>query len=190
MILPAVVLFSGLVFLPGCPMVDNPAINQGESITEGEAASEGESVTEGEIGLLDDGSAVAALEREAFDLVNAERIAQGLEALRMDDALRAVARAHSADMVARGFFDHVNPDGLNPFDRLANAGVLFSAAAENIASNSGFSNPAEAAVNSWMNSTGHRTNILNGVYTHTGMGAAYDSNAGAYYFTQVFIKPR
>lgn len=178
LILLTLTLWMGLSFLPGCPPVNNLH------------PTEGENVTEGETDPLDDGSAIAAFERAAFDLINGERVAKGLKPLQMDNAVRVVARAHSADMAARNFFDHVNPDGLSPFDRLANAGILYQAAAENIAWNSGFSDPSETAVNGWMNSPGHRTNILNGVYTHTGMGVAYDRNADAYYFTQVFTKPR
>lgn len=176
LMLLAVILFIGLGSLSGCPG-QNPT-----NPTEGESSIEGESTSEGE-------TALQAMEIQAFDLVNAERVAQGLNPLQMDEALRAVARAHSADMVARSFFDHVNPDGMDPFERMGNAGITFSAAAENIAANSGHADPADVAVTGWMNSPGHRTNILNGIYTHTGMGLAYDDAANEYFFTQVFTKP-
>ena len=127
-----------------------------------------------------------AQELRAFDLVNAERTDQGIEALTPDDALHAVARAHSQDMIDRNFFDHTNPDGDDPFDRMTDAGITYTAAAENIQWND-FPDPVATAVDGWMNSPGHRTNILNATYTHTGMGVAVDN--GKYYFTQVFTRP-
>lgn len=177
----------------GCPVIipdgEGEGALEGEISTEGLLEGEGLSEGEGAVDPLDDGSPIALMERQAFDLVNNERVAQGLEPLQSDPDLRAVARAHSEDMVARSFFDHVNPDGLDPFERMDNAGILFTAAAENIAMNGGFADPAATAVDGWMNSPGHRTNILNGVYTHAGLGVAFDSNANAYYFTQNFMKP-
>ena len=96
-------------------------------------------------------------------LVNAERAAAGCGALSADSGLASVARAHSADMRDRGFFDHVNLDGLDPFDRADRAGI--GARAENIA----YGQPDAAAVmDAWMNSSGHRANILNCSLTSPG----------------------
>lgn len=128
---------------------------------------------------------VLALEVAAHDLVNAQRTANALPALIMRNDLREVARAHSEDMAARDFFDHVNPDGDDPFDRLDDAGIAFNNAGENIAFNQGFPNPAAVAVDGWMNSQGHRENILRSAFTHAGMGVAVTAN-GEHYFTQVF----
>lgn len=133
------------------------------------------------------GEGLDAMELEAFDLINVERSAAGVDPLVMDSGLRAVARAHSEDMVAREFFSHDNPDGASPFDRIHAAGIEYSRAGENIAWNN-FPNPVEKAVDGWMNSTGHRNNILNGEFTLTGMGVAGDDTNG-YYFTQVFTHP-
>jgi len=129
--------------------------------------------------------AILQMELDAHAAVNGERNAEGLASLTMREDLRQVARAHSEDMVARDFFDHVNPDGDDPFDRMADAGITYATAGENIAWNN-FSNPVPTAVAGWMASTGHRANILNGRFTLTGMGVASDG-AGGYYFTQVFI---
>ncbi len=131
---------------------------------------------------------VLAMEDTAFYLVNAERTTASLGTLYHDALLRDVARAHSLDMLARGFFAHTNPGGEDPFDRMRAAGVTFSRAAENIAWNQGFSDPAQTAVTGWMNSPGHRANILDGGFTHSGLGIADDGN-GRYYFTQVFTTP-
>jgi uncharacterized protein YkwD len=119
----------------------------------------------------------AAFEKEVLDLVNVERSKEGLQPLVWDDQLAAVARAHCVDMAQRRFFAHTNPDGLSPFDRMRNAGIAYRAAAENIAV--GQSTPA-GVVESWMNSPGHKANILNGRYTHIGIG--FHNN----YWTQVF----
>jgi uncharacterized protein YkwD len=112
-------------------------------------------------------------------LVNVQRAGAGCGALTADPALAAVARAHSADMRDRHFFAHVNPDGLDPFDRAAKAGLV--AHAENIA----YGQPDPAAVmNAWMNSAGHRANILDCDLTRLGVGIA--EGAGGPWWTQLF----
>lgn len=130
---------------------------------------------------------IEQLEQASFDGVNDERVDNGLAALTMRADLRSVARAHSQDMAARDFFDHTNPDGEGLDVRLANAGIGYRLAGENIAWNN-FPNPADTAVTGWMNSAGHRANILTAEFTHTGMGVASDG-AGGFYFTQVFVQP-
>jgi uncharacterized protein YkwD len=112
-------------------------------------------------------------------LVNQERAAAGCGAVSADGALAAVALAHSADMRDRGFFSHTNPEGLDPFDRAAAAGL--SARAENIA----YGQPDAAAVmTDWMNSSGHRANILDCSLTRLGVGVAEGGNGP--YWTQLF----
>ncbi len=106
----------------------------------------------------------------------------GLPALLPEDGLHATARVHSADMLARGFFDHVNPDGLAPKDRVALMHRrLVGRAGENIWRASGLTAAdsealATTIVNSWMHSPGHRANILDPGYTHLGVGVASRSN--------------
>ena len=127
-------------------------------------------------------------ERRVFELTNAERIKNGLRPLIWSDSLAAVARAHSEDMAHNGYFSHTGLDGSSPWDRLARAGIQYWNAAENICA--GYSTP-EAAVNAWMNSSGHRANILNGSLTHLGVGVAYlDNSRYRYYATQMFITSR
>jgi uncharacterized protein YkwD len=118
-------------------------------------------------------------EDQVLALVNAERAAAGCGALAGDAGLAAVARAHSADMRDRGFFDHTNPDGLSPFDRAERAGL--SARVENIAY--GQQGAAEV-MDSWMNSPGHRANILDCSLTRLGVGMA--EGAGGPWWTQLF----
>lgn len=168
------VLYLGLApVLAGCPMPGPGMSGEGEGEGEGEG---------------DASQAILDLEMDAFDLLNDERTSRGIAALDMDPGLRLLARAHSEDMVARGFFAHTNPDGDDPFDRMANAGITYSTAGENIAFNS-FADPVATAVDGWMNSEGHRNNILNENFTLTGMGVAGGGGTG-YYFTQVFTRPR
>ncbi len=100
--------------------------------------------------------------------------------LSWDDGIAAVAQAHSEDMVARGFFDHTNPDGATPFDRLADAGIVYRSAAENIAAGQA---TGERVLASWLSSSGHRANIENCSLTQHGVGL-FDRH-----WTHVFIRP-
>lgn len=128
---------------------------------------------------------IIAFEQQVFALINAERVDEGIAPLTHDAQLSEVARCHSEDMLARGFFSHTNPDGEDPFDRLANAGVTYRIAGENVAMLSNYPNPAEGVVEGWMDSAGHRENILRESFTHSGLGVARSGET--YYFTQVFI---
>jgi uncharacterized protein YkwD len=120
-----------------------------------------------------------SVEGQVLALVNQERAAAGCGALVANSGLASVARAHSADMRDRGFFDHVNLEGLDPFDRAAAAGL--DARAENIA----YGQPDPAAVmDAWMNSSGHRANILNCGLTSLGVGVA--QGPGGPWWTQLF----
>lgn len=100
-------------------------------------------------------------------LMNEHRGTVGCGPLAWADDVAAVATAHSDDMVARDFFAHTNPDGDSPFDRLGDAGITYSLAAENIA----FGYPTgEAVLEAWINSPGHRSNIENCGLTEHGVG--------------------
>ena len=120
------------------------------------------------------------LEGEVLSLVNEQRAAAGCDAVRADAALAAVARAHSADMRNRNFFGHTNPDGLSPFDRARKAGVTY-ARAENIARGQA---DAAAVMQGWMNSPGHRQNILDCTLRTLGVGVA--AGPGGPWWTQLF----
>lgn len=119
-----------------------------------------------------------------LELVNAERAKNGLNALQLDSALSKVAEAHSKDMATRNFFSHTNPDGLSPFDRIKNAGISYRTAGENIAA--GQKTP-EQVVEGWMNSEGHRKNILNASFTKMGLGYVKANSGYSTYWTQLFI---
>ncbi|MFE9028502.1 CAP domain-containing protein [Streptomyces iakyrus] len=112
------------------------------------------------------------------DLTNRERARAGLLPLAGDPLLTTAAQAHSADMVARAFYAHTAPDGSRPWDRAAAAGSTRRTIGENIAC--GQRSPADV-VEGWMNSPGHRANILNPGFTHIGIGFAGGGRAGTYW---------
>lgn len=126
---------------------------------------------------------VSAFEKEVLTLVNEIRVDAGLSSLSWDDALGQVARAHSEDMRNRNYMAHDNPDGLSPFDRMRNAGIHYMTAAENVAA--GQTTP-QAVVDSWMNSEGHRANILNPDFNKLGVGYASGGGIYGHYWTQNF----
>ncbi|EPY2291088.1 serine protease [Clostridium sporogenes] len=130
-------------------------------------------------------SSVAALEKEVVTLVNAERAKAGLPALKANAELSNVARLKSQDMINKKYFSHTSPTYGSPFDMMKKFGIKYSAAGENIAS--GYPT-AKAVVDGWMNSPGHRANILSKSFTEIGVGLAKSSN-GSYYWTQMFINP-
>ena len=106
------------------------------------------------------------LEIKMLQLVNEERAKQGLAPLKPDPELTEVARAHSRDMFARGYFAHISPEGQSPFDRMKEAHVLFTTAGENLA----LAHSLSIAHNGLMNSPGHRANILNPSFGRVGIG--------------------
>ncbi|MGZ0237815.1 CAP domain-containing protein, partial [Streptomyces sp. CPS1] len=114
-------------------------------------------------------------------LVNQERAKAGCSPLTEDPRLDRAAQAHSDDMAARHFFDHVNPDGADPGQRITAAGYRWSAYGENIAM--GQQTPA-SVMNSWMNSSGHRANILNCSFKNIGVGV--HNGTGGPWWTQDF----
>ncbi|MBM7542450.1 SafA/ExsA family spore coat assembly protein [Amphibacillus cookii] len=124
--------------------------------------------------------AIKHTEHIVIQLTNQERAANGLPELRPDWQLSRVARHKSADMLENNYFAHTSPSYGSPFDMLEDFGVSYQRAAENIAR--GQQTPHQV-VREWMNSSGHRANIL-GDFTHIGVGYVEDGR----YWTQMFIK--
>ena len=124
-------------------------------------------------------STVASYENEVIRLVNEIRVKNGLNTLTADWELSRVARYKSQDMKDNNYFSHNSPVYGSPFNMIKNFGISYKSAAENIAK--GQKTP-QAVVNAWMNSSGHRANILNSSYTKIGVG--YVEN----YWTQMFIR--
>ncbi|MFP7284137.1 CAP domain-containing protein [Bacillus altitudinis] len=125
-------------------------------------------------------SSLNAFEQEVVELTNKERAKQGLKALSVDSKLSKSARAKSQDMKDKNYFSHTSPTYGSPFDQMKQFGITYKTAGENIAQ--GQRSPQEV-VTAWMNSEGHRANILNKNYTHIGVGYVKSGN----YWTQQFI---
>jgi uncharacterized protein YkwD len=132
---------------------------------------------------------------KVLDLVNAERAKHGCPPLQIDAKLVRAAERQSRDMATQDFVSHTDPDGTTPGQRVHDTGYIFQMIGENIEAGS---DTAEDAVDQWMQSPGHRANILTCAYRETGI-AVYGLNDGQaigsraepyrYYWTQVFAMP-
>ncbi|MGA9288649.1 MAG: CAP domain-containing protein [Anaerobacillus sp.] len=125
-------------------------------------------------------SGLSEFEQQVVNLTNEERAKAGLPALEVDTELSKVAQAKSEDMRDNNYFAHNSPTYGSPFDMMNQFGVDYQSAGENIAK--GQQTPEEV-VNAWMNSEGHRKNIMNGSFTHIGVGYVEEGNI----WTQQFI---
>lgn len=125
-------------------------------------------------------SSVTAYEQEVVRLVNEIRKEKGLKPLTYDWQLSRVARIKSQDMKDNRYFSHTSPTYGSPFQMMRDFGISYRTAGENIAH--GYATP-QAVVNAWMNSPGHRANILNSTFTTIGVGYV----SGGNYWTQMFI---
>ncbi|HEB5002325.1 CAP domain-containing protein [Clostridioides difficile] len=125
----------------------------------------------------------SAYQKEVVDLVNVERAKAGLNPLTLDSSISNVATKKSQDMIDNNYFSHNSPTYGSPFDMLKKFGISYKTAGENIAM--GQKTPKEV-VNAWMNSEGHRKNIMNPNFSKIGVGVAQKSG-GSIYWTQIFV---
>lgn len=130
-------------------------------------------------------AAYRGMEQEVITLINQERTKQGISPLTENWEVSRVARFKSQDMINNNYFSHNSPIYGTPFEMLSSFGIRFSQAAENIAYGQ---QTAQQVVDTWMNSSGHRANILNPNYNQTGVGIARRGASGPLYFTHLFIK--
>ncbi|MDF2889996.1 MAG: hypothetical protein K0R80_363 [Clostridia bacterium] len=128
---------------------------------------------------------IKALESEVVRLVNIERSKQGLQPLKENWELSRVARYKSADMASKNYFAHESPTYGSPFRMMESFGIKYSSAGENIAY--GQKTPQQV-MTAWMNSPGHRSNIMSPSFSQIGVGYATNKN-GVPYWTQMFIRP-
>lgn len=126
----------------------------------------------------------ATKQQEVLKLVNAERSSRGIMALKMNSNLNYIATLKAQDMARKNYFSHISPTYGTPFTMMQHFGVKFTAAGENIAMGQ---RTSKEVMNAWMNSPGHRSNILSPSYNQMGIGVAKNSN-GVYYWVQMFIK--
>ncbi len=154
-------------------MKANPQIKNAAMITVGQKIN------------IPEASPLKTLENEVVRLVNQARASAGLSALKNNWQAARVARIKSQDMIDNNYFSHTSPVYGSPFKMMEKYGLRFSSAAENIAYGQ---KTAQAVMNSWMNSAGHKANIMSKTVTEIGVGAAKKSN-GTLYWTQMFLKP-
>ena len=121
------------------------------------------------------------VEQQVVTLVNKERAKEGLAALTVDTELARVAQLKSQDMHDKKYFSHTSPTYGSPFDMMKKFSISYKSAGENIAKGQ---TSAAQVVEAWMNSEGHRANIMDKKFTHIGVGYVKDGH----YWTQMFIK--
>ena len=153
-----------------------------KAIYPGTAGSGNTSSRETTSGSTQTNSSMNTDEKEIFELINQKRAENGLAALKVDNEVQRVARIKAQDMVNNNYFSHTSPTYGSPFEMLKSFKISYKTAGENIAGNS--SNTA--TVEAWMNSSGHRANILNGNYNYTGIGVVSSPKYGKMY-VQMFI---
>lgn len=161
--------------LPACgagSAIEDLFAGSGNAGAESNTPPAGTPMTDGERGLA----------QQVLDRLNAERQQAGVPPLQWHEPAALVAQDHNLDMRRRGFFGHDNPDGENPGDRLARAGVEVRSWGENIARGQ---DSAGEVMDDWMNSPGHRDNILYDGFTHVGIGVL--NLPGGPWWTQVFV---
>lgn len=130
---------------------------------------------------------IRELEQSIAEGINEERQDEGLATLEWRDDLARVARDYSRRMLEEGFFDHVSPEGESIADRVRDGGINFTAVGENLYQGDGPVDHVSTAVSGWMDSPGHRENILREVFTQTGVGLAREGDRVI--ATQIFLTP-
>lgn len=145
-------------------------------------SSSGSSGSNSSVGSQTTTSTMTSDEQEVFNLINKQRTANGLSALKVNSEVQRVAKIKAQDMVNNSYFSHNSPTYGSPFEMLQSFKVSYKTAGENIAGNSSNS----GAVNAWMNSSGHKANILNSSFNYTGIGVVSSPKYGKVY-VQMFI---
>lgn len=128
------------------------------------------------------------LEQRVFEGINQQRRNHGLGGLKWNEKLAQEARRHARNMAARRFFSHVDPVRGDLIPRLKSGQIQWRDIGENLCEEEGSENPGEDAIQGWMKSPGHRRNILNKVFTQTGVGAAFRGD-GTLFIVQEFMRP-
>lgn len=127
------------------------------------------------------------MERKVFDGINAQRKKNNLNTLTWDEKVVETARTHSQNMATRNFFSHRDPRLGELDERLKRNKVEWRMCGENIFYQKGYPDPVQVAVDGWMNSPGHKKNILTPEFTHSGVGIFRRAD-GTFYYTQIFIR--
>ncbi|HVG17964.1 MAG TPA: CAP domain-containing protein [Blastocatellia bacterium] len=130
---------------------------------------------------------IESLEEQCLGEVNRVRKAHNLVPLELSEELLGVARDYSRRMAEEGFFAHNDPDGRTVRERVARANIKWHVVGENLAYSNGYINPVAASMSGWMDSPGHRRNILDPDWRQTAIGAWISAN-GTVYFTEIFLR--
>src|SRR5512143_79827 len=131
---------------------------------------------------------IESLEQQCLDEVNRVRRRSRLAPLEFNEGLLPVARDYSRRMAEEHFFSHTDPDGFTVRERVDSADIRWRMVGENLAYSNGYVNPVAASLHGWMESPGHRKNILDPDFSLTAVGVWVGSD-GTVYFTEIFIKP-
>jgi uncharacterized protein YkwD len=131
-------------------------------------------------------STTAEMEAQVQAKINTIRQEKNLAPLRNNEKLAQVARDYSRRMAEQNFFSHTSPDGDSAADRVRAAGIFYLMLGENLFTSTNIAQPVPAAVEGWMDSPGHRENILRSEYRETGIGVWQQGDT--YYFTQLFMR--
>jgi uncharacterized protein YkwD len=132
-------------------------------------------------------SEIESLEQQCLDEINRVRRHNGLSRLNFYEELLPVAREYSRRMAEQNFFSHSDPDGLTVRERVEGADIKWRMVGENLAYSNGYVNPVAASLHGWMDSPGHRRNILDPDFSLTAIGV-WIKEDGTVYFTEIFLK--
>ena len=129
---------------------------------------------------------IEALEMQCFNEVNRLRVAHGLNPLAFNEGLQRVARDYSRRMAEEKFFSHNDPGGNTVRERVSNVHIRWRVLGENLAYSNGYINPVAVSLTGWMDSPGHRRNLLDQMWRQTAIGVWISAN-GTVYFTEIFM---
>ncbi len=130
---------------------------------------------------------IKEMELQIIHSINSIRKEQGLNTLKQNERLVLIAREYSYNMASKNFFAHISPEGETLAERACAVGRPYKLVGENLFKTTNIKNPLSIVVKGWMESPGHRENIMRSQFTETGVGVWKKGNE--YYFTQVFMKP-
>lgn len=131
-------------------------------------------------------SEIESLETQCFNEVNRVRVKVGLEPLEFNESLLHVAREYSRRMAEENFFSHNDPSGNTVRERVSGANIRWRVLGENLSFSRGYINPVAVSMTGWMDSPGHRRNLLDRTWRQTAIGAWISDN-GTVYFTEIFM---
>lgn len=131
-------------------------------------------------------SEIESLETQCFNEVNRVRVKVGLTPLEFNESLLRVAREYSRRMAEENFFAHDDPDGHTVRERVTGANIRWRVLGENLSYSRGYINPVAVSMTQWMDSPGHRRNLLDRAWRQTAIGAWISDN-GTVYFTEIFL---